>query len=92
MAGAVKDEGSERLDERAIRALRTLGVLGDLRGRFRESHGFVGVKGAPVGSALEVMGARRVTLAVGTVRPTEFIADGALGIELTSFALRASRA
>jgi hypothetical protein len=91
VAGAVKDEGSERLDERAIHALRTLGVQGDLRGRYRESHGFVGVKGALVGSALEGMGARRVTLEVGKVRPTEFRAGGSLGIELKSFGLRGGR-
>ena len=70
---------------------RTLGVQGDLRGRYRESHGFVGVKGASVGSALEGMGARRVTLEVGKVRPTEFRAGGSLGIELTSFGLRGGR-
>ncbi|MGH7358502.1 MAG: interleukin-like EMT inducer domain-containing protein, partial [Candidatus Rokuibacteriota bacterium] len=91
VAGAVKDEASLRLDATAVRALRTIGVPGSLTGRFRESHGFVGVKGAPAGSALEGMGARRVTLAVGIVRPTEFLADGTMGVELTSFALRAAR-
>jgi hypothetical protein len=85
VAGAVKDEASGRLDETAVHALRTLGVRGDLRGRFRESHGFVGVKGAPAGSALEGLGPRRVTLAVGDAHPE---AVGALGIELTTFALR----
>jgi hypothetical protein len=88
VAGAVKDEASGRLDEAAIRALRAVGARGDLRGRFRESHGFVGVKGAPAGSALERAGPERVTLAVGETRAAEFQAGGAAGFELTSFALR----
>jgi hypothetical protein len=79
------------LDATAALALRTIGVVGSLTGRFRESHGFVGAKGAPAGTALEGMGARRVTLAVGKVRPTEFMVGGTVGVELTSFALRAAR-
>jgi Interleukin-like EMT inducer len=80
VAGAVRDEGARRLTDAAVRALRTLGVAGDVRGRYREAHAFVGVKGAPFGSALERLGGPTVSLAVG--RPP----DG-LGIELTDFAL-----
>jgi hypothetical protein len=89
VAGAAKDEASGRLDRAALGALRTLGVVGDLRGRFRDSHAFVGVKGAPPGSALEELGSRRVTLAVGETRPEEFLAEDPVGFELTSFSLRA---
>jgi hypothetical protein len=55
-------------------------VAGDLRGRFRESHAFVEVKGAAPGTALEALGPRALTLTVG--RPPEV-----LGFELASFAL-----
>ncbi|MGH2660242.1 MAG: interleukin-like EMT inducer domain-containing protein, partial [Actinomycetota bacterium] len=58
VAGAVRDDGSEKLTEEAVQALRTLGAAADLRGRFRKSHAFVGVKGAPPGSALEAIGPR----------------------------------
>ena len=61
VAGAVRDEASHRLTEEAVAALRTLGVAGDLRGRFRESHAFIGVKGAAPGSALEELGPRALS-------------------------------
>ncbi len=80
VAGSVKDEASERLSAEAVAALRTLGVSSDLRGRYRESHAFVGVKGAPPGSAAEAAGSRRVEVLVGRARPE-------LGVELTAFAL-----
>jgi hypothetical protein len=80
VAGAVKDEASGRLDAAAVGALAALGVAGDLRGRFRESHAFVGVKGAPPGSALEALGPRPLELTVG--RP-----QAGLGLELTEFGL-----
>jgi hypothetical protein len=91
VAGAVRDEASGRLDEAAVRALRTVGVRADLRGRFRDSHAFVGVKGAPPGAAIEAAGPRPVSLAVGTTRPDEFEDLGAVGLELTTFALRGER-
>ncbi len=59
VAGAVRDEASGQLAEEAVQALRTLGVAGDLRSRFREAHACVGVKGATPGSALEALGSRR---------------------------------
>jgi hypothetical protein len=80
VAGAVRDEGSHRLTEEAVAALRTLGVAGDLRGHFRESHAFIGVKGAAPGTALEELGPRALTLTVG--RPPQI-----RGFELQSFAL-----
>jgi hypothetical protein len=78
--GAVSDEASAMLGADAVRALGTLGVLTDMRGRFRESHAFVGVKGAPPGSALEVAGPREVELRVGSP-------DDPAGFLLTEFAL-----
>jgi hypothetical protein len=63
--GAVKDEASGRLDADAVRALGTLGIRGDLRGHFRESHAFIGVKGTPSGSAVEALGRRPVEVRVG---------------------------
>ncbi|MBI3455978.1 MAG: hypothetical protein HY002_09365 [Candidatus Rokubacteria bacterium] len=79
VAGAVRDEGSGQLTAGAVAALGTLGVAGDLRGHFRESHAFVGVKGAPAGSALEALGPRPVEVVVG--RP---LGDG---FEMTDFTL-----
>jgi hypothetical protein len=78
--GAVKDEASGRLDAAAVASLATLGVRGDLRGRYRESHAFAGVKGAPAGSAVEALGPRPVEVRVGEP-------DADFGIELTEFAL-----
>ncbi|HEY6415442.1 MAG TPA: interleukin-like EMT inducer domain-containing protein, partial [Acidimicrobiales bacterium] len=84
VAGAVKDEASGWLEATAVGGLEALGVAGDLRGRYRESHAFVGVKGAPPGSALEALGPRRVELEVGR-------AAVGLGLELTEFALAAAQ-
>jgi len=53
IAGAVRDEASNKLSEEAVQALNTIGVATDLRGRFRWSHAFIGVVGAPPGSAVE---------------------------------------
>ena len=55
IAGAVADEASLNLTDDAVAALATVGVATDLRGHFRWSHAFVGVKGAPAGSALEAL-------------------------------------
>jgi hypothetical protein len=46
VAGAVSDEGSVYLTRGAVAALGLLGVVGDLRGRYRESHAFVGAESA----------------------------------------------
>jgi len=53
VAGAVKDDGASALSAAGYRALGELGCSLDIRGRFRASHAFIGVKGAPPGSALE---------------------------------------
>jgi hypothetical protein len=78
--GAVKDEASGQLAADAVAALGTLGVRGDLRGRYRESHAFAGVKGAPAGSAVEALGPRPVEVRVGEP-------DADFGLELTEFSL-----
>jgi hypothetical protein len=65
VAGAVRDEASRLLDADAVAALRSLGVAGDLRGRFRAAHAFVGVKGAAVGAAAEALGAEQAEVRVG---------------------------
>jgi hypothetical protein len=68
VAGAVRYDASGQLTWRAIEALRALGVAEDLRGRFRASHAFVGVKRAPPGSALERAGPGPVRITVGPPR------------------------
>ena len=55
IAGAVADEASTNLGADAVQALAQLGVEGDLRGKLRWSHAFIGVVGAPPGSALEAI-------------------------------------
>jgi hypothetical protein len=80
VAGAVKDEASGLLTAEAVAALRELGVRSDLRGQFRVSHAFVGVKGAPPTTALEALGPRTVGVMVG--QP-----DRSHGVELTAFLL-----
>jgi len=57
IAGAVADEASLNLTEEAVNALARIGVVGDLRNKFRWSHAFVTVAGANVetGSAIEAM-------------------------------------
>jgi Interleukin-like EMT inducer len=82
VAGAVRDEASDRLSAEAVRALSALGVAADLRDRFRQSHAFVGVKGAPSDSALEAVGPRALEVVVGA--PAE-----GLGFELARFDLEA---
>ncbi len=78
--GAVKDEASLRLGADAVDALGTLGVRGDLRGGYRHSHAFIGVKGAPPGSAREAIGPRAVEVRVGEL-------DAQFGLELEAFEL-----
>jgi hypothetical protein len=66
LAVAAADEASMNLGEEGVVALRSIGVAGDLRGKFRWSHAFMGVKGAESGAALEAMdGLRPVSVAVG---------------------------
>ena len=53
IAGAVADDASYSLQSEVARALAGVGAAEDLRGKFRWSHAFVGVAGAPPGTALE---------------------------------------
>ena len=78
--GAVRDEASRLLDEVGVEALRTLGLAGDIRGHVREEHLFVGVKGAPPGSALERFGRPAASFSLG--HP-----DAERGAELMGFEL-----
>ena len=65
VAGAVADEASMNLGPEAV-APWTLGVAGDLRGKFRWSHAFVGAVGAAPGTALEQSGLLQpATVAIG---------------------------
>ncbi len=78
VAVAVKDEASMHLTEAAVRALQSLGSRQDLRGKFRWSHAFVGLKGARV---LELEAASeyrpiRLRAGIGTSEP-----NLALGID-----------
>ncbi|NOZ30314.1 MAG: hypothetical protein GXP39_19980 [Chloroflexi bacterium] len=64
--GAVKDEASLNLTEPAVQALREIGVITDLRGRFRWSHAFIGARGWEPGRAWEQVEAiRPASLAIG---------------------------
>ncbi len=66
VAGAVRDAAALSLGEDAWQALQTLGVHNDIRGNLRRAHGFVGVVGAPPGSAADtVSDLWPVTLTVG---------------------------
>lgn len=66
VAVAAMDEASLNLGEDAVHALWELGLSGNLRGCFRWSHAAVGVKGAPAGTAAEVLSETwPATVAVG---------------------------
>jgi hypothetical protein len=86
VAGAVRDEGSLHLTVAAVEALRSLGVSGDLRGRNREAHAFVGRKGSAAGSAVEALGGDARDLRVGQPDPADRVA-----LELTEFRLSGVR-
>ena len=53
VAGAVSDDASVNLTQEAVEALETLGLSLDLRGHFRWSYAFIGVKGASAGAAVQ---------------------------------------
>ncbi len=53
---AVADEASGSLTEEAVEALRSIGASQSVKGLFRYAHAVIGVKGAPSGTALEVLG------------------------------------
>jgi len=81
VAGAVGDEASRLLGADAVTALRSLGSIHDLRGRFRTAHVFVGVKDAAPGTAAESFDLERAELQIGDP-PRE------QGFTLRHFALR----
>jgi hypothetical protein len=65
-AVAVRDEASRLLGEEAVQALRTIGVEGDLRAKFRWGQAVIGVKGARPGQAIESLdGLRPAVVHVG---------------------------
>jgi hypothetical protein len=67
----VADEAGLALNESAIAALQRLGVAGDPRGKFRWSHAFAGVVGAPPASALEdLQSIRPAAIWLGAPLPT----------------------
>ncbi len=59
VAGAVRDEASLNLGPEAVSALRSLGVVSDLRGHFRWGQAFVGAAGAAPGTARESLDGMR---------------------------------
>ncbi len=71
VAVAVRDEASRYLTGEAVAALRTLGLAGDLRGRWRWSHAAIGVKGASPGQAVEMVSGTRPAVAVVGAGATE---------------------
>jgi hypothetical protein len=82
VGGAIRDEASRLLGPEAVQALATLGVTGDLRQGYRTAQAFVGVKGAPPGSAVEQAGGGHAGVSVG--RPGR-----APGFVITDFRLTA---
>ncbi len=77
IAGAVNDEASLNLGQDAVDALGRIGVTGDLRGKFRWSHAFVGVAGAAPGTAAEAMDLLHpATVFVGVPVDALFISAG----------------
>ena len=63
---ATNYDASRALTADAVDALRTLGMITDLRGRFRVMHAAIGTKGAAPGSALEHVSPDAARCANGT--------------------------
>lgn len=53
VAGVAVDDASQRLPNEAVEALQSLGVASDVRAQFRAGHAFIGIKGIPMGQAVE---------------------------------------
>lgn len=86
VAGAVRDEGSYNLGEDAVMALQRFGVGTDLRGHFRGSHAFIGVAGAPAGSAAESFAPfRQALVAAGPMVDAAHVSGGVGRIEFRRF-------
>ena len=73
VAGAVADEATLKLNPAAAKALRKVGVGLDLSGHYRKAHAFLGIKGFPPGTALEVSSEKEAILVLGS-RGERFIA------------------
>lgn len=84
VAGAVSDEASQNLTEEAAAALARLGLSVDLRGRFRLSYAFIGLKGAAEGTSLEASDSNfpaNVSVGKNVTRPTVTFALGKVQVE-----------
>ena len=85
VAGAVRDEAAMNLKPEAIQALQTLGVAGDLRGKFRWGHALIGVKGLAPGSASEsVAGLRPAQTSLGLPVASTQVAAALETVAITS--------
>lgn len=62
---ATNYDASRALTAEAVDALRTLGMVTDLRGRFRVMHAAIGTKGARPGTALEQVSPDQARCAIG---------------------------
>src|SRR5206468_2863323 len=62
-------DASRSLTADAVASLGTLGIKGDLRGRFQWAHAAVGVKGGAPGSAAESIGETRASCRIGEPAP-----------------------
>jgi hypothetical protein len=83
VAGAIRDEGTLNLSAEAVAALQRLGVTTDLRGHFRWGHAFVGVVGAPAGSAFEqVSGMHVAQVATGFPATAPQVAAALFAVEI----------
>src|SRR6185295_3557180 len=63
---------SRSLTAEAVASLATLGIKGDLRGRFQWAHAAVGVKGGAPGSAEVSIGETRAWCRIGEPAPVAF--------------------
>jgi hypothetical protein len=65
VAGSSQEEAGTNLGDRAVAALKSLGLVTDLRTNPDSTHAFVGVKGSPPGSAAEKSGRDDSIVSVG---------------------------
>lgn len=70
VAGSIADEASFRLGQEATAALVALGIDESPAGLFRASHAFIGVKGAPRGTAMSQI-SQLSAVQVGVGQPLE---------------------
>ncbi len=83
VAGAVRDEASMYLGDQALVALRSLGVQGDLSGRFRWGQAFIGATGSAPGTALEAIeGLRPAQVGLGLALNAPSVAAGVVRVEI----------